>query len=93
MDADIPAANTLPIIPEDSAEWQSDSNPASPIPTRPRAPRKNIEAIPESASSVSTRRSSLPAAPDFTYAKFEGVSERVSERVDKQNCSCACQVF
>jgi len=89
---DAPAADTLPIIPEDSAEWLADSNPTSPLPALPRGTRKRAEIVPESASSISTRRSSLPTQ-DFAYEKFEGLTERVSERVDKQNCSCACQVF
>lgn len=89
MEADSQAPDTLPMIPEDSAE----SQPESPLPAHLRVTPKSPETVPDSVSSISTRRSSLRSPLDFPYAQFEGLAERVSERVDKQNCSCACHVF
>lgn len=93
MESDSPSPEMLSIIPEDSAEWQVESVPQSPAPVNLGKTPKSGETVPESVSSISTRRSSLRSPKDFSYAQFEGLAERVSERVDKQNCSCACQVF
>lgn len=93
MESDSPASEMLSIIPEDSAEWQAESDPQTPATVNLGKVLKSGETVPESTSSISTRRSSLRSPKDFSYAQFEGLAERVSERVDKQNCSCACQVF
>lgn len=88
MDGEVLVVATLSVIPEDSAESQTESTPTSPIPKAFRKVKKGAEM--DSASFTSTRRSSLRTP---SYSQFEGLTERVSERVDKENSSCACQVF
>lgn len=91
MEAESQVEDMLSVIPEDSAESLAESAPATPQSKAIPVARKGGETLPESVSIISTRRSSLRSPND--YSQFEGLIERVSERVDKQNCSCACEIF
>lgn len=86
MDAAVQIVATLSVIPEDSAESVTDSTPTSPLPKAFRKGRKVQEIFQDSMSFTSTHHSSLRSS---SYSQFE----RVSERVSKENSSCACQVF
>lgn len=90
-----PAA--LSVIPEDSAEWLPESLPTSPKQVRTtgrRSTNRNEkDATPTSASTISTRRSTLKSQGEVLIAQWQAKNGRVSELVNRQHCSCLCTVF